>query len=141
MCPQFWTSNLGDRSIFHELEQYACLCISSYNTIYLCPEQDSSVSVQNSSYSTSLATTNMVIRGSTTTCLSSSSSSTLSKLLTNKRKVSTSISPSTQPSCLGVIKQSVRDRNFRKRCRICLQIKTNINSESLMTYIPVGVID
>ena len=71
------------------------------------------VSVQNSSYSPSLAVTNMDLRGSTTTCLSSSSSSTLSKTInTSKRKVSTSKPPSSQPSCLGVIKQSARDRKF-----------------------------
>ena len=68
--------------------------------------------MQKSSYSTSFAATNMALRGSTTTCLSSSLSSTLSKLLTSKRNVSTLITPSTQPSGLGVIKQSVRDRKF-----------------------------
>ena len=54
----------------------------------------------------------MVLRGSTTTCISSSSSAPLAKLLTQARKISTSKSSSTQPPRLGVIKQSVRDRNF-----------------------------
>ena len=44
------------------------------------------VSVQNSSYSPSLAATNMVLRGSTTTCLSSSLSSTFSKTINTKKK-------------------------------------------------------
>ena len=82
------------------------------HTNSFCPEQDMPISVQNGSCSTSLAASNMVLRGSTTTCLSSSSSSFLSKLLTQSRKVSTSKSPSTQQSRLRVIKQSVRDKNL-----------------------------
>ena len=55
----------------------------------------------------------MVLRGSTITSLSISSSSTLSKTInTSKMKVSTSKPPSTQPSRLRVIKESVRDRKF-----------------------------
>ena len=55
----------------------------------------------------------MVLRGTTTAYLSSSSSSTFSKTInTSKRKVSTSKPPSSQPSLLGVIKQSIRDRKF-----------------------------
>ena len=111
--PSSGQSSLCDRRIFHELEPSSCLCISSNNTDSFCPEQDMPISVQNNSYSPSLAATNMVLRGSTTTCLSSSSSSTLSKTInTSKRKVSTSKPPSTQPSHLGDIKQSVRDRKF-----------------------------
>ena len=106
--PSSGQSSLCNRRIFLELEQSSCLCFSSNNTDSFCPEQ-----VQNSSSSPSLAATNMVLRGSTTTCLSSSLSSTLSKTInTSKRKDSTSKAPSTQPSCLGVIKQSVRDRKF-----------------------------
>ena len=111
--PSSGQSSLCDKLIFLELEQSSCLCISSNNTDSFCPEQDTPISVQNSSYSPSLAATNMVLRGSTCTCLSSSSSFTLSKSInTSKRKVSTSKSPSTQLSRLGVIKQSVRDRKF-----------------------------
>ena len=62
---------LDNRCIFHELEQYSCLRIS-YNSTNSCPEQDTPVSVQNDSYSSSLTITNMVLRGSTTTCLSCS---------------------------------------------------------------------
>ena len=89
----------------------SCLCISSNNSS--CPEQDTSISVQNSSYSTSLAATNMVLRGTTTACISSSSSSSLSKTINKcKMKVSTSKPPSSETSRLGVIKQSVRDWIF-----------------------------
>ena len=82
------------------------------HTISFCPEQDTPISVQNGTYSTSLAATNMVLRGSATTCLSSSLSSTLSKLLTQSKESINIKSPSTQPSHLGVIKQSVRDKKF-----------------------------
>ena len=111
--PSSGQSSFCDRQILHELEQSSCLCISSNNADFSCPEQDTSVSVQNSSYSPSLAATSMILRGTTSACLSSSSSSTFSKTInTSKRKVSTSKPPSSQPSRLGVIKQSVRDRKF-----------------------------
>ena len=45
------------------------------HTNIFCPDPDMPISVQNGSCSTSLSTTNMVLRGSTTTCRSSSSSS------------------------------------------------------------------
>ena len=97
------------------------LRISSNNSDSFCPEQDTPVSVQNSSYSPSLAATNVVLRGSTTTCLSSSWSSTLSKTINmSKRKVSTSEPPSSQLSRLGVIKQSVRDRKFSQNIADCV---------------------
>ena len=84
--PSSGQSSLCDRRIFHELEQYSCLCISYNNTNSFCPEQDTPISVQNESYSSSLTITNMVLRGSTTICLGSSSSSTLSKLLTQAKE-------------------------------------------------------
>ena len=116
--PSSGQSSLCDRHILHKLEQSSCLCISSNNADYSCPEQDTSVSVQNSSYSSSLAATSMVLRGTTTACLSSSSSSTFSKTInTSKRKVSTSKPPSSQPSHLGVIKQSEIEK-FHKRLKI-----------------------
>ena len=75
--------------------------------------------MQNDFYSSSLTVTNMVFRGSIITCLSYSSSSTLSKLLTQAKESSTS----NLPSRLGVIKKSVRDRNFAQCCSFYLQIK------------------
>ena len=111
--PSSGHSSLCNRCILHELEQSSCLCISSNNADFSCPEQDMSVSVQNSSYNPSLASASMVLRGTTTACLSSSLSSTLSKTInTSKRKVSTSKPPSSEASRLGVIKQSIRDKNF-----------------------------
>ena len=103
--PSSGQSSFRNRRIFHELEQSSCLCFSSNNADFFCPEQDLPISVLNSSDRPSLAATSMVLRGSTTTCLSSSSSSSLSKSInTNKRKVSTSKPPSSQSLRLGVIK-------------------------------------
>ena len=111
--PSSGQSSFCNRCILHELGQSSCLCISSNNTDSSCPKHDTSISVQNSSYSPSLATTSMVLRGTTTACISSSSSSFLSKSInTSKRKVSTSNPSSSEPSRLGVIKQSVRDKKF-----------------------------
>ena len=129
--PSSGQSGFCDRHILHELEPSPRLCISSNNNDSFCPEQDSTVSVQNSSYSTSLAATNMVLRGATSTGLSSSSSSSFSKSVnTSKRKVSTSKSPSSQPSCLGVIKQSVRNKIFSKNIADFVS-KSRRTSESL----------
>ena len=57
--------------------------------------------------------TSVVFRGVTTISISSNLSSALSKTTdTVKRKVSTSKSPITRSSRLGVIKQSIRDKKF-----------------------------
>ena len=55
--PSSGQSSLCDRRIFHELEESSCLCISSNNIDSFCPEQDTPISVQNSSYTPSLAAT------------------------------------------------------------------------------------
>ena len=47
--PSSGQSSLCNRCILHELEQSSCLCISSNNTDSSHPEQDTSISVQNSS--------------------------------------------------------------------------------------------
>ena len=117
--PSSGQSSFCNRRIFHELELSSCLRLSPNNTDYICPEQDTPISVQNSSDSPSLATTSLVLRGPTTTCLSYSSSSSCSKLI-KSRKAPASEPPSSQPSRLGVIKQSIRDRKFAKHCRFCL---------------------
>ena len=97
----------------NELKSSSCLCISSKNSDTFCSSQDMAISVQYSSYCSSLAPTPVVLRGITTVSISSNSSSTLSKNIdTSKRKVSTSKSPITRPSCLGVIKQLIRDNKF-----------------------------
>ena len=117
--PSSGQSNLCDRRILHELEPSLCLRISSNNIDSFCPEQDTSVSVQNSSYSPSLATMNMVLRGTTTTSFSSTSSSALSKTIdSSKKKVSTSESPSTQLYACEFSKNQLETENFRKKLQI-----------------------
>ena len=89
------------------------ICISTNNSDTICTRHDSTVSVQNSSYCSSLAPTSVVLKGVTTISISSNSSFVLSKTTdTSKKKVSTSKSPLTRLSRLGVIKQSIRDKKF-----------------------------
>ena len=77
-----------------KMETVKLVCISFNNINSFCPGQDTSISVQNSSYSPSLAPTTVVLRGTTTASFSTSWSSTLSKTTdTSKRKVSTSKPP------------------------------------------------
>ena len=144
--PSSGQSSLSDRRILYELEQSSCLCISSNNTDFSCLEQDTSVSVQNSSYSPSLAATSMVLRGTTTACISSSSSSIFfSKLLTQtKGKFQQQILPTLNLHAWELSSNQLEIKIFAKRCRFCLQVKTNINRKSMTRngpYIPVGVIE
>ena len=104
---------LDSRSSFSELESTSCICISSYNSDTFCSSQDMSISVQNSSHCSLLASIAVVLGGPTTINVSSSTSSIISKTSdTIKRKISTSKSSIIRPLCLGVIKQSIRDKKF-----------------------------
>ena len=77
--PLYVSPVLDNQALAIDAEPSLCLCISSNNIDSFCPGQDTSVSVQNSSYSLSLAPTTVVLRGMTTTSFSSSLSSALSK--------------------------------------------------------------
>ena len=91
--------------------------ISSNNSDSFCHEQDTPV--QNNSYSPSLAATNMVLRGSTTTCLSSSSSSALSKTInTSKRKVSNMETSVLNLHAWELSSSQLEIENFRKMLQI-----------------------
>ena len=79
------------------------------DTIY--SSQDKSISVYNSSYCSSLASTYLVLRGITS--ISSDLSSVPSKVTnTSKRNIPTSKSPISGTCPLGVIMQSIRDKKF-----------------------------
>ena len=96
-----------------------------FPTFILIPavlEKNPTTSMQNSSHSSVLATTTVVLRTSVSISVSSDSSATNSKTLdTIKRKICSSKPPTSRPSRLGVIKQSIRDKkNFARRCRFCL---------------------
>ena len=56
-----------------------CICISTNNSNTVCSSQDTSISVQNSFYCSSLASVSLVLRGVTTTNISSDLSSVPSK--------------------------------------------------------------
>ena len=89
------------------------ICISTNNSDTFYSSQDMSISVQNSSYCSSLASTSLVLRGVTTTSISPDLSSVISKITNmSKRKIPTSKSPISGFSHLGVIKQSIRDKKF-----------------------------
>ena len=125
-------SCLSDRRIINELKSSSCLCISSNNSDTFCSSQDTAISVQNSPHCPSLAPMPVDLRGITAVSIRSNSSSALPKTTdTSKRKVSISKSPITQPSRLGVIKQSIRDKKFLQNVADVLKIKTNIKSEGL----------
>ena len=69
--------------------------------------------MQNSSHSSVLATTTVVLRTSSSISVSSDSSATNSKTTDSiQRKICTSKPPNFRPSRLGVIKQSIRDKKF-----------------------------
>ena len=113
----FGQSRLSDRRIVNGLEWSSCTCISTNNYDTLSTRQDSTISVQNSSYCSSLDSKSVVFRGVSTISISSNSSSALSKTIdTSKRKVSTPKSPITRSSRLGVIKQSIRDKKYSQNC-------------------------
>ena len=94
------------KRIINELEQFPCLCNSTNNSDTIYSHQNLSISVQNSSNCSSLASMSLVRRGVTTTSMSPDSTSILSNLTnTSNGKVSTSKPPNSCVSHLGVIKQ------------------------------------
>ena len=97
----------------HGLEFSSRICVSSFYSDPCCSRENSTTSVQNSSNSSILATTTVVLRTSLTLSVSPDSSATNSKTLDSvQRKIRSSKPPSSRPSHLGVIKQSIRDKKF-----------------------------
>ena len=62
--PSSGQQSLSGRCSFHELESTSCICVSSIYSDSCCSRQDSPTSVQNSSNSSVLATTTVVLRTS-----------------------------------------------------------------------------
>ena len=62
----FGQLSLDDRCIINELELSTCICISTNNSDTFYSSQDMSISVQNSSNGSSLASMSLVLRGVTT---------------------------------------------------------------------------
>ena len=102
----------SDRCPVHGLESSSCICFSSFYSDTCCSRENPTTSVQNSSHSSVLATTTVVLRTSSIS-VSSDSSATNSKTTDSiQRKICTSKPPNSRPSRLGVIKQSIRDKKF-----------------------------
>ena len=102
----------SDRCPGHGLESSSCLCFSSFYSDTCCSRENPTTSVQNSSHSSVLATTTVVLRTSSIS-VSSDSPATNSKTTNSiQRKICPSKPPNSWPSCLGVIKQSIRDKKF-----------------------------
>ena len=136
---------VSSRPSFNELEFTSCICLSSYISDIFYSSQDTSISVQNSSHCSFLASMAMVLRVTTTSSVSPYSSSTISKTSdTVKRKIPIPKPPITQPSCLGVIKQS-EIKSFRKTLQTLSQNQDeNLLKKSMMqngTYTLIGVIE
>ena len=102
------------------------LCFSSFYSDTCCSRKNPTTSVQNNSHSSVLATITVVLRISSSISVSPDSSATNFKT-TNliQRKICPSKSPNSRSNNQSEI------RNFRKRCRFCLQIKKNIYTKSL----------
>ena len=85
----------------------------AFHPFILISGKNPTTSMQNSSHSSVLATTTVVLRTSSSISVSSDSSATNSKTLdTIKRKICSSKPPTSRPLGLGVIKQSIRDNKF-----------------------------
>ena len=103
----------SDRCPVHGLESSSCICLSSFYSDTCCSRENPTTIVQNSSHSSVLATATVVLRTSSSISVSSDSSATNSKTTDSiQRKICTSKPPNSQPSRLGVIKQSIRDKKF-----------------------------
>ena len=103
----------SDRCPVHGLESSSCICFSSFYSDTCCSRENPTTSVQNSSHSSVLATTTVVLRTSSSISVSSDSPATNSKTTDSiQRKICTSKPPNSRPSRLGVIKQSIRDKKF-----------------------------
>ena len=90
----------------------SCVCFSSFYSDTCCSRENPTTSVQNSSHSSVLATTTVVLRTSSIS-VSPDSSVTNSKTTDSiQRKICPSKPPNSRPSRLGVIKQSIRDKKF-----------------------------
>ena len=111
--PSSRQQNVSGRCSAYGLESSSRICVSSFYSDPCCSRENSTTSVQNISNSSILATTTVVLRTSPTLSVSPDSSATNSKTLDSvQRKICSSKPPSSRPSRLGIIKQSVRDKKF-----------------------------
>ena len=140
MCisKQSW---LNDWLIVNELEVSSCMCIPTDNSDAICTSQD--LTLQNSSYCSSLAQISVVFRGVTTISIRSNSSSALSKTAnTSKGKVSASKSPIASASRLGVTNVSNNQLEIKALQTLSQSQDEILLRKSVMqngSYAPIGV--
>ena len=95
------------------LESHTCICVSTVPSYSSCDKQSTVIPVQDSIDSTSMAQQTMVSRAprsvGVTTGISASNSKPASSA---KRQDSASKPGPSTVSCLGIVKQSLRDRQF-----------------------------
>ena len=102
----------SDRCPVHGLESSSCICFSSFYSDTCCSRENPTTSVQNSSHSSVLATIAVVLRTSSISVRPDSSAANSKTTDSIQRKICPSKPPNSRPSCLGVIKQSIRDQKF-----------------------------
>ena len=104
---------IGNRCSHDELESHSRLCLSSISSHSLSAEQNSSIAMQDCSYSTSVAKQILVSRTTKSSDIPSHFSSSNSRSTgTITGKVSASKSSNSSTSRMGIIKQSITDRKF-----------------------------
>ena len=102
----------SDRCPVHGLESSSCICFSSFYSDTCCSRENPTTSVQNSSHSSVLATTTVVLKTSSISVSSDSSATNAKTFDSIQRKICPSKPPNSRPSRLEVIKQSIRAKKF-----------------------------
>ena len=95
------------------LESHTCICVSTVPSYSSCDKQSMVIPVQDSIDSTSMARQTMVSRAPRSVCVTTGISASNSKpACSAKRQDSASKPGPSTASCLGIVKQSLRNRQF-----------------------------
>ena len=123
----------SDRCPVHGLESSSCICFSSFYSDTCCSRENPTTSVQNSSHSSVLATTTVILRTSSSISVSPIRLPLIPRLLTqSKGRFVHQNLPILDLHAWELSNNQSEIRNiFAKRCRFCLQIKKNIYTKSL----------
>ena len=135
----------GDRHIIDELEQSTCICISTNNSDTIYSHQTLTISVQNSSNCSSLASTFLVLRGAITISISSDLTPTLSKLTRAKGKFQHQNISTLALHAWELSNNQLKIKHFCKTLQILsLNQEERLLRKSMMqngSYSPTGVIE
>ena len=109
----------SDRCPVHGLESSSCICFSSFYSDTCCSRENPTTSVQNSSHSSVLATTTVVLRTSSSISVSPDSSATNSKTTDSiQRKICPSKPPNSRLHAWELSNNQSEIRNFHKTLQI-----------------------